>query len=162
MSDSLINLIIIVVAIVILAILFKAFAKAILILGLVYIFFHVGFLWDATEVQEALHVFSFLKPAYRQQIEDGYSDFADKRDKYGIVDTEKVEQAIDDAIKDTITKAQKELSEVDIDKALNELKEKLKNFDPQMVEDALDEIQAELEKHNNAIGSAEEAGGELK
>lgn len=138
----------IVAGMVVISFLLKSFAKIVLLLGLIYLLFHLGFLWGADDLNEKLHLNQFLKPEASQQLDQKYSDFTKKRDDSGIIETEAVRKAIDTAIQDTLAKSSKQLQEVDKEQFLKDLNTKLQSFDTGTVIKVLDGLKEELAKYN--------------
>lgn len=126
----------------------KSFIKIVLILGLIYLLFHLGFIWGADDLNEKLHLDRFLKPEVTEQIQDKYNSFSDKREELGILDTELARKAIDDSIQEALALASEEARKVDRERLIADLNEKLKNFDQKAVSQALEDLKGELAKYN--------------
>ena len=138
----------IIAGIALISFLVKSFIKIVLILGLIYLLFHLGFIWGADDLNEKLHLEKFLKPDVTEQIQEKYSSFTEKREESGVLDTELVRKTINDSIQDALTLASDEVRNVDKEKLIADLSEKLRNFDQEAVAQALDELKEELAKYN--------------
>jgi hypothetical protein len=136
------------IALAIVSFLLKSFIKVILVLGVIYVLFHLGFIWGADDLNEKLHLDKFLKPEVNEQIQEKYSQFTDKREENGVIETELVRKEINDVLQSALTKASDEIRNVDKEKLIQDLSAKLENFDTEAVAKALDELKAELAKYN--------------
>lgn len=147
MSESVIVVLIVIFIIAVLAFIFKSFIKLILLLGIIYLIFHIGFLWDSEELQNNLPIFSFFKTEYREQIKEGYDGFADRRDEYGVIDTDAIEEEIRNILDEAMIKAENQLDKIDTDKLLDDLNKKLEELDPQIAEDIFRDLKEDLQKY---------------
>ena len=147
----------VIAGIALLTFLVKSFIKIVLILGLIYLLFHLGFIWGADDLNEKLHLDKFLKPEVTEQIQEKYSAFSEKRDETGVLDKELVSKAINDSIAEALTLAFDDIRNVDKEKLIADLSEKLRNFDEQAVADALDDLKEELAKYNVTPAEVQEA-----
>lgn len=138
----------IVVVIALVGFLMKSFAKIIIILGVVYLLFHLGFIWGVDDLNEKLHLNKFLKPEVNEQVQKTYSDFSKRREENGVMDTEAVRKAIDDTIQKAVAQASNEMKNVDKEQLIQDLKVKLQSFDSETVAKVLNELKAELAKYN--------------
>lgn len=84
MSTSIIIFIAVIAVMAVVGYLMKSFIKVVVVLGLAYLLFHVGFLWK-TEDLSKLHLNTFLKQETNQQVQDKYSEFTKKREEKGVV-----------------------------------------------------------------------------
>lgn len=128
--------------------LLKSFAKVILILGVIYVLFHLGFIWGVDDLNDKLHLNKFLKPEVNEQVQETYSKFAEKRDKTGVIDKDLVKKTIDDSLQIALTKASNEIKNIDKEALIQDLSEKLRNFDTETVAKVLNDLKAELAKYN--------------
>jgi uncharacterized membrane protein YhiD involved in acid resistance len=135
----------------------KSFVKIVLILGLIYLLFQLGFIWGVDDLNEKLHLDKFLKPEVTEQIQEKYDQFSQKRDETGVLDTELVRKTINDTIQVALTEASDEIRNVDKEKLIEDLSIKLQNFDTEAVAKALDELKAELAKYNVTPEEVQEA-----
>ncbi|PLS15036.1 hypothetical protein CVD28_24460 [Bacillus sp. M6-12] len=146
------NWIILFVAIVgvlaIIGFLLKSFIKVILVLGVIYLLFHLGFIWGVGDLNEKLHLDKFLKPEVSQQIQEKYDDFSNRREENGVVETQLIEKTINDSLQVALTKASDEIRNIDKEALIQDLSDKLRNFDTEEVAQALDNLKAELAKYN--------------
>ncbi|WCK57668.1 hypothetical protein PP175_26905 (plasmid) [Aneurinibacillus sp. Ricciae_BoGa-3] len=138
----------VVVGIAILSFLMKSFVKLILVLGIIYLLFQLGFIWNAQDLQSKLHLDKFLKPQVSKQIETNYNQFAQKRDSTGILETNLIKKEINDSINQALTNASNRIENVDKKKLIADLNAKLTNFDAKSVSQVLDSLKAQLAKYH--------------
>ena len=91
----------------------------------------------------------FLKPEYQEKIETGIEDFVQKRNASEIIDANELEKAVKEAVSTTTKKAMEELSEVDKQKLLDDLFNKLENLDIEKIDAQVEEFIEKIENQSN-------------
>ena len=127
--------------------LLKSLVKVVLIFGLIYALFQIGFLWGGNEFMTKLHLDTFLKSSVREQVQKGYTDFSQKRDEKGVLETDAIKKAIDSTISDAVAKSLKDVQTVDKQKLLSDLSTKLQSFDTSTVQKILTDNQSKLAQY---------------
>ena len=147
-GNIIIYILIALIVVAVVGFLVKSFMKVVLVLALIYLLFQLGFLWGVDDLNEKLHLNKILKPEVNEQIQEGYKNFAEKREEMGVVDTKEVDKIIDTTIQKTLENASNKVQNVDKDQLIRDLGEKLKDFDIDTVEKALQHFGSELAKNN--------------
>lgn len=80
------------------AFLVKSFIKVVIIAIIIYVLFHLGFIWGVDDLNSKLHLDKLFKPDVHEQIQNEYGNFGDKREEYGIVDTDEIKKVVDDTL----------------------------------------------------------------
>lgn len=133
-------------AILVISFLVRSFMKFILIGGVIYLLFHLGFIWGVDDLNNKLQLNRFFNPDANEKIQAAYGTFSDKREQFGVVNTEEVKKVIDTTIQNAITEAGNQISSVDKEALLKELQAKLEAYSDGVVKEAVNQSQAELEK----------------
>ena len=123
---------------------FKTMAKLFIGLGIAYLLFHIGFLWDYTEFDSKVPILDYFKPEYSSNFKNWYEDLTDERYKYAMLDIDKMEADIDLAIKTAISTAKDKYEQIDKTELLNSLYENLKEYNFDEVEASLIEFKSEM------------------
>ncbi len=144
-NNSIILLVIVVVGVIVLASLVKKFAKAILLFGVVYVIFHIVFIWDGKAIID--NVIPFLKTEYQQKATDGVNDFIDKRNSNGVIDTEVLDEALDTLIKKAIDESKNQIDKIDKKKLIEDINKKIQDIDPQEAAKIMDKLQDKLNEY---------------
>lgn len=124
--------------------LFRTMARLFVVLGVAYLLFHVGFLWDWNEFDSKIPIMDYFKSDYAVQIESFYKELTEKRYENAVLDIDKMESDIDKAIKQIIVSAKDQYDEIDKEKLLNDLYEKMKEYDFGEMEKGLLNLKDEL------------------
>lgn len=124
--------------------LLKSIIQAILVVGLIYILFHVGYIWNSGDLNEKLHLDSILSPETNEKLQEKYNSFTNKRDENELIETEIIKKVIDDSI----AKATQNAKNIDKEKFIEELSKNLESFNKEDVKTALDKFNKELSKYN--------------
>lgn len=138
----------VVVGLALIGFLLKSFARIILVLGIAYLLFHLGFIWGADDLNEKLHLNQLFKPDVSEKIQRSYHDFSQRREQNGAVETEKIKAVIEETIHSNLTKASNEIQKVDKEKLIQELQSKLQQFDQQATAQVLEDLRPELAKYH--------------
>ncbi|WCF11414.1 hypothetical protein NDS46_31140 (plasmid) [Paenibacillus thiaminolyticus] len=115
MDFTLVVLIVFIFLALVIAFLVKSFLKFVLIGVIAYVLFHIGFIWGVDDLNNKLQLSRWFNEEANQKIQDVYSDFTEKRDEHGVVNTEEVKKALDDTIRykeDLLNKLQEKLKEI--------------------------------------------------
>jgi hypothetical protein len=128
--------------------LLKSFARIILVLGITYLLFHLGFLWGADDLNEKLHLNQLLKPDVSEKLQKSYHDFSQRREQTEVVETEKIKAVIEETIQSALKRASNEIQKVDKEKLIQELQSKLQHFDQQTTAQVLEDLRPELAKYH--------------
>lgn len=124
--------------------LLKSIIQAILVVGLIYFLFHVGYIWTSGDLNDKLHLDSILSPETNEKIQEKYNSFTNKRDENEVIETEIIKKVIDD----TIAKATENAKNIDKEKLIVDLNKKLESFNKEDVKMALEKFNKELSKYN--------------
>lgn len=146
MITWLIVLIAVIIGIIILVTIFKSFAKIIITLGIIYILFHVAFLWNWNDISEKINFISFFKPEYQQKVEDGINKIEDRKNETNVFNDESIELFINDSIQKAIESGSGSISK---DKIIDDLKEKISGLDQNTIDEILIKLESELSEYNN-------------
>ena len=146
MLTWIIILIAVIACVVIFATIFKSFAKTIILLGFIYIVFHVAFLWNWSEVSNKINFVSFFKPEYRQKIEDGINKIEERKSDTDILDSKSIESLINESIEKTISSGIDKINKEDV---MNDLKEKIQEIDKEKIDEILIDLEKKLSEYNN-------------
>lgn len=130
--------------ILVVAFLVKSMLKFVIIGVAVYFLFHLGFIWGVDDLNSKLQITRWFNEEASGDIQNAYSDFTEKRDEYGVVNTEEVKKVIDETLNNAMTKAKNQVDAIDKEALVKELQEKLKQFEDATVDEAIDESQNEL------------------
>jgi hypothetical protein len=128
--------------------LLKSFARIILVLGIAYLLFHLGFIWGADDLNEKLHLNQLLKPDVSEKIQKSYQDFSQRREQNGVVETEKIKTVIEKTIHSALTRASNDIQKVDKEKLIQDLQSKLQHFDKKTTAQVLEDLRPELAKYH--------------
>lgn len=129
--------------------LLKSFVKVVIGVIIIALLFKIGFIWNADEISNNLKLNKFLKPEYQEKIETGIEDFVQKRNASEIIDANELEKAVKEAVSTTTKKAMEELSEVDKQKLLDDLFNKLENLDIEKIDAQVEEFIEKIENQSN-------------
>jgi hypothetical protein len=78
--------------------LFKKMVALALACGAILILFNVGFVMNGTEIREWLQLDNYMNQEHAEAVEGALNDFDSKRDEYGVIDTDKVGESIENAM----------------------------------------------------------------
>lgn len=134
--------------VIIVSFLVRSLLKIIIICGVIYFLFHIGFIWNADDLNEKLSFTRYFNPEVQKKIESVYGDFAEKRNQHEVVNVDEVKKVIDDTIQSAIIKAENKMSKIDKEELLKELEEKLKGIDTSTAKQAIDKAQEKLHEAN--------------
>lgn len=129
---SLMTLIIIaIVFFIVIGILFfiaRKIALLALVLGIIYLVFHVGFVWDGSETAEKLSLDRWLKPEVSEHVEGSLNSISEKRNELAVIEPEEMGETVDYFIEQIHTASKEKLSEVDMKKLAKDLEDKFKSL----------------------------------
>lgn len=140
-----IGFIAVVIGISIIAFVMKTFVRMAIILGVVYLLFHLGYVWGADDLNEKLGLDKWLDKS--EQVQSAYGDFAKERDEKKMVNTDVISQRIDQAIQGAVDESVKQAKKVDKQQLISTLRKALQSFDAQQVEDALEKADKKLAEY---------------
>lgn len=161
MPDILIYIIIGVIVISIIFFIVRSVIKLLFIVGIIFLLFHLGFLWAGDDLNSKLGLNQVLEPEVNEVVQSEYDRFAEKREEHAVIDTEKLKDLINQTAQNIIGETEKAVSNIDKDVILKELEEKLQNYEvqPEDIEKALKE--SELQ-NNFTEEELQELGNQLR
>lgn len=117
------------------------------ILGVVvYVLFHVAFIWDFEEMDNVLHFDKWLAPETVETISSGYQDFNTKRDEYAVVDQQLMKENIDQSIEKAWKSAGDTYTNIDQEALRKQVILEYEKYGKEAVDLALQELEEQLEK----------------
>lgn len=151
MSLSTLGIILIVLAVLaLIGWLFRSLIKLVLVVGFVYLFFHIGFIWGYDEVNELFHLDKFLKPEVSENLASTYDTIEQKREEYGVVQTEEIKKVMDETLQKAWEEAGNAYSSIDKEALIQELKEKLDSYSQEEIDQAVEQMDQQLETMTEA------------
>jgi len=136
------------VIVAVVAFLVKSFIKVVIIAIVIYVLFHLGFIWGVDDLNSKLHLDKFFNPDVHEQIQSEYENFGEKREEYSVVDTEEIKRVVDDTLQKAWNGAEEKINSVDKEALLEELKQKLESYNSEDVKKVLEEKKEELSNAN--------------
>ena len=82
------------VIILVLSYLIKSFIKVVIVCIAIGILFNLGFVWGADDLNNKLGLRNFFTNDSSEKIQDGYGDYAQKRQENMIIDTNAIKQSV--------------------------------------------------------------------
>jgi energy-coupling factor transporter transmembrane protein EcfT len=107
-------LITIVLIIVIIVFLSKRFIKLAIAVGAILLIFNIGFMMNGTELRNFLHLDKYVSKEDADTIENTINDLDNKREEYGVVDSDAVYDSMTGAIQNGTTILIEGLGHIDI------------------------------------------------
>lgn len=129
MLELIIVLVVVLVVVSIGVYLFKTMAKLIIGLGIAYLIFHIGFLWDFEEFDSKVPIMDYFLPEYSAKFKTFYNELTEKRYEKAMLDIDKMESDIDITIKKVLDTAKAKYEEIDKEQLLNDLYASLQEYD---------------------------------
>lgn len=139
--------IVVVILIAVVGFVMKSFAKMVLLLGIIYLLFNLGFIWGVDDLNEKLHLNKILKPAVNEKLNESYGDFSKRRDETGVIESKLIQKTIRDTIHTALNNASNKIENVDKKELAKNLQTKLKSFNQKDVDTALKDFDSELKKY---------------
>jgi len=115
---------------------FKSLMKVIIVSVIVYVLFHVGFVWSGQKTMDNLKLNSVLHPDVSTQMTEGLDDFAERRKVDSIIDTQLISDYINAQLSD--------LDSLEDEAWVQSLTEELKQVDIETAYQAVDSLREEL------------------
>lgn len=121
--------------------LFRSMIKLVFVVIFIYLLFHIGYVWGFDEMNKVFHLDRFLKPEVSEQIATQYDTLEQKREEFGVVQTDEMKRVMDEALLKAWDEAGQKYSSIDKEALLKELKEKLASYSQEEVDQALSETE---------------------
>ncbi|WPS85404.1 hypothetical protein SMD22_01890 (plasmid) [Brevibacillus halotolerans] len=132
--------------VIVVSFLVRSFMKFIIIGGIIYLLFHLGFIWGVDDLNDKFHLNGLFNPEANKTIQSSYGKFADKREQFGVVDTKEIKKVIDETIQKSVAEAGNQISSINREALIKELQMKLEAYRDGEVKEAIQQSQTELQK----------------
>lgn len=117
------------------------------ILGIVvYVLFHVAFIWSFEEVDNVLHFDKWLAPETVESLSGGFQEFEVERGEHAVIDQQLMAENIDKAIGDAKTSAGNAYESIDQEALRKQIILEYEKYGKEAVDQALLELEEQLEK----------------
>lgn len=147
MSLSTIAIILIVLAVLaLIGWLFRSLIKLVLVIAFIYLFFHIGFIWGFDEVNKYFHLDVFLKPEVTENIASQFDTLEQKREEFGVVQTEEMERIMDEALQKAWEEAGNAYNSIDKEALKKELEERLSSYTQEEIDQAVEQMDQQVEE----------------
>mgnify|MGYP001438209130 CR=1 FL=1 len=144
----LIILVLLFIFIAILGYLLKSFIQVVLVAGLIFLLFHIGYVWSGDDLKEHLHIDKWMDDGTIQKVEEHYQSFSKKREELAIVDTKKIQIIVKQELQEALSDASDQKNKIDKQELYTHLSKSLQNYDSQSVKEALNGLREELKTYD--------------
>lgn len=148
MSTILVTVILIIFGIAIVTFIIKSLVKAAIIIGIIYLLYEIAFVWSSGTFMNNLHVKQIFSPQVSNSIQAGYQQIAKERSQDSVVQTKEINNMINTTLQQALNSASNQISKINTNQLATTLNNQLKNFNPQVVANALNQAKNTLAQYN--------------
>lgn len=150
LTTILLVLVILVVVVSIAIWLIKMAVVRVLMIGVlgvvVYVLFHVAFIWDFQEMDDVLKFDKWLAPETIETLSQGYNEFDSKRGEYAVIDQQLMKENIDKTINEAWVSAGETYATIDKEELRKRVILEYEKYGKEAVDLALLQMEEQLSK----------------
>lgn len=126
----------------ILAFITKKIIKMAILVAFIYLLFNLVFVWSFSDVKQT--VGAIFGAENQSQIEQGYSDFTNKRDDLAVLDTSAMMKSVETIVGNFILNASSQVSEIDRQALIDKINTAISSLNTEQVQQIKDSINQKL------------------
>lgn len=126
--------------------LFRSLVKFVVLAFVIYLLFHIGFIWGFEEANKTLKLDKFLKPEVSEQLESKYDGLKEKREEYAVLNTYEMKKAVDEVLAEAWIKSGETYEEIDKEALIQNLKAKFPSYSQEEIDKAIEQMESELNR----------------
>ena len=126
--------------------LLKSFVRVVLIFIVAAFIFKLAFVWDTNEISQYLMLDTIIRDEHQEIVNKGIAGFVEKRESNEIIDTDAIENLVEEGLKNKSKEIKNEIDSTDKDKLLADLETKIEASDISGVANKIDLL---IQKYKN-------------